>query len=159
MIQREMLFEKEININATIKNIEKSGYGKKHDPYGHIKIQLFDKGKNIKEIKSKIRQEMKASGDMYIVFSFMVVYVILGIAIGLLMNYRYFNIVAVLFLIMLHITLVFSLIHVLGKRNKWIFFPNPNTVVFAGDFAEEYVNNFRNFIVWKKASERTNKEI
>lgn len=151
MVQREMLFEKEININATIKNIEKSGFGKKHDPYGDIKIQLFDKGKSIKEIKSKIRQEMKASGDMYTLAFFAAIFVIPGIAIGLLMNYRYLNIVAVLFLMMLHITLVLSLKHVLSKRAKWIFFPNPNTVVFAGDFVEEYINNFKKLIVWKKA--------
>jgi len=59
MKTKEILFEKEVDIDVTIENIEKSGFGKKYALIRDFPPQLFDKEKSIKEIKSRLKQAYK----------------------------------------------------------------------------------------------------
>ncbi len=160
MTQKEILFEKEININATIKNIEKSGFGKKHIPYESLKPQLFDNVKSAKEIKKELRQELKISGDIYVFYFLAAIWLIPGVAIGFLIGCPHLGLalVTVLYLLALFIILFLFFVYVFKKRNKRIFFFTPNTVIFTGDFTKEYINNFKKLMVWKKPKVKKGKK-
>ncbi len=156
MTQKEILFEREININATIKNIEKSGFGKKYVLIRDFPPQLFDKEKSIKEIKSKIKQAYKVPRIRLLILTYIGWGLILGTGLGISMgvlihgDVPFLSFLTMIFLLIVAIIFHYSIRDMARKWQKWIFFPDPNTVVFAGDFAEEYINNFKKLIVWKK---------
>lgn len=149
--EREISFEKEIDIKATEKKLTEFGFAEVWEPYRHP-IFIFDKQKTIKEIRKVIIEDQQHP----IIFRTRTYFILFGMFIGALMGVslyilsRYTPILLLLYFIIVFIILLYIILE-LRELRKYIYFPTPNRVVFWGRFTEDEINYFTKSIIWKKS--------
>ena len=136
MKTRELIFEKEIDVENTIKRLVERGYAIKLG-YRYI---VFDKEKSLEEVKERYRKETtlgRRFRQLLTIGSFL-----MGLGLGTLLNRTY---IWVGFIGVLFILVLFA---VKGKYLRWVSFNNRRIFLY-GDFDEEDIKIIEELILFK----------
>jgi len=149
--EREISFEKEIDIKATEKKLTEFSFANVWEPYRHS-ILIFDKQKTKEEIRSITKAEFKNPIVFRAQLLFILYGMMFGIAIGvLLLVFSPMNPIVFLFYFFIVFIIYLYFFFEIKEVQKYIFFPTPNRVVFWGRFTEDEINYFTKSIIWKKS--------
>ena len=136
MKTKELIFEKEIDVENTIKRLVERGYAIKLG-YRYI---VFDKEKSLEEVKERYWKETtlgRRFRQLLTIGSFL-----MGLGLGTLLNrsYIWIGFIGVLFILVLFA--------VKGKYLRWVSFNNRRIFLY-GDFDEEDIKIIEELILFK----------